>query len=228
MKRREGTKDDGRVAERDGIAIGVEQPVDARKPTWGSRHTVVRRRQAVDELVPRRCTWQKDLDDDPDEVHVAERSSPQVKSLFRAEQPQERSDDEGENEVNDAVREPGEYIEKLVREPSEQIRDVRTIQHGLERWQEDDRDVRAPAHGNEARRVEREEPCEDRSSGNEELGGKGYEERNGVEDGYHELERKAWGLHYTHPERGEGDVEYIDGVGERPFMLTESPEGILR
>lgn len=138
VQRGEGAEDDWRAGEGGLVAAPAEEVVDAHEPAGGAAHGVRRRGEAVDELVPRRRTGERDLDEDADEIHVPEGGRPEVERLLGAEEPDEGGDDEGEGEVQDAVRQPGDDVEDGVCVAGEDVGDVGAVEHGLERREERD------------------------------------------------------------------------------------------
>lgn len=227
VQRGEGAEDDGRAGEGGLVAAAAEEVVDAHEPAGGAAHGVRRGGEAVDELVPRRRAGERDLDEDADEVHVPEGGRPEVKRLLGAEEPDEGGDDEGEGEVQDAVRQPGDDVEDGVCVAGEDVGDVGAVEHGLERREEGDRDGRAVGDGDEARAEEGHHPRQDGDGGEEELGGERDEEDGCAEEGEDKLQRPC-NRPEVDPDGGEGGVEDIDGVAEGELVPLQPVECISR
>lgn len=57
------------------IQIDAKQLIDSCKPCRRARHGVVGWSQSMQDLVPRRCTWEQNLDRNTNDVHVTEAPS---------------------------------------------------------------------------------------------------------------------------------------------------------
>jgi len=72
------------------------------------------------------------LDEDTDQIHVSERSCPQMKGGFRPEKPQEYGDNEGAGEMHDSIGKPCDDVEDGMCESCEDVGNVGTVQHGFQ------------------------------------------------------------------------------------------------
>ena len=85
---------------------------------------------------------------------------------------------------------------------------------------------RSEIRGYKTVRVERKEPCKDGGCREEELGGKGNEEGDGVEDRDDELGGVGGHLHDGEPEHGEEDVHNVDGIRPCKRVCLETGERV--
>ena len=77
-------------------------------------HGIIRRRQAIQILIPGRRTREQQLDGDPDQVDVSEGARKDWKRGGRCKEEDEDGADEGAAKVDDAVGEACEDVENDV------------------------------------------------------------------------------------------------------------------
>jgi len=130
--------------------------------------------------------------------------------------------------MDDAVWNPCDDIKDRMRKSGEDIGDVGTVENRFQSGQCDHGDRRTQRVWYETCRVISEQPRKDGCCGYEKLGGEGYNEGDGVQDGYQELVGECRRLHDSEPEGGIDDMEDVDCVGKREFVLAEFLEGVLR
>ncbi|KAI3493211.1 hypothetical protein L1887_42051 [Cichorium endivia] len=214
VERRKRAEDDRCTSESEGVAVRVEELVDACEAGRGSAHAVVGGDEALAELVPGRSAGEEDLDDNTCEHHESESLREDLDRGWRRKDEEEGGDEEGGGKVDDAVRDPCEDVEDGVTELGENVRDVGTIPDRFERGQHRHPDVRTERGGDELARVEEDQPGKDGCRRQEELRSDGQEQRDDVERRDDELEGERGALHdVEREERDEEEESVLEAFG---------------
>lgn len=150
MQRGKGTKHHRRVGEIRRIEIHPKQRIDPRQPRRTARHPVIRGRETVAILVPRRGAGEQDLDDDAGEVDVAEGAAVDGQGAGGGEDEEDDCGDGGAAKVHDAVGEPGEHVEHDVLVRGEDVGEVRAVEDVFEGGEDAHPDAGAGFAGDEA------------------------------------------------------------------------------
>ncbi len=100
----QGTKDDGRVAECGSVHVEAKKLVDTCQSTRRTGHAVIGSCQAIEVLIPGRCSRSELLHDDPQEIHVSETPAEVSQGCWWAEEPDKCCDDKWAGKVHYSVR----------------------------------------------------------------------------------------------------------------------------
>lgn len=133
----------------------MEQGIDTSQSTSRPMDGVIGRSQAINQFVPywiknkiqtalnhageltRRRAREDDLAYHSREIHISESSCPKLQSLVlsiscvSSPEPEGCSHHKRCSKVNDAIRQPSQYVKHRVGIPSKDIRDIPTVQYRL-------------------------------------------------------------------------------------------------
>lgn len=219
MQGRHGSEDERGVCETRGVHVEAEQEVDSAQSSRRALHGVVCLFKPVENLVPGRGAGEDDvLHKDAGQVHEAKGPAELRQGLWGRKDEDQEGHNEGQGEVDQAVGEPREHVEKRVCFGRQNLGQVVAKEDGFQDGQDLHGDGSLHRERDELGVEKEENPRQDREAVGEEL----REHRGEVDVDKHQHDDQLCQQRHLHD--GDGEREHRQDERE---VQDRGPAGVL-